>query len=359
MSGGGWPDRRFAALLGSRHPILLAPMAGAGGVELAVAAMAGGAVGALPCAMLTPEAAREQVAEVRARAEGPLNLNFFCHAMPEGANDKAWRALLQRYIQAYGISGEPGDGPVRLPFDADMCAVVEDVRPELVSFHFGLPEEDLFGRVRHTGCKVLATATTVAEARCLATHGVDAIVAQGFEAGGHAGRFLEESKPEEQMGLFALLPQIVDAVKLPVIASGGIGDGRGIAAAFTLGAAAVQVGTAYLLSPESLVGGTHRTALHEEVAEHTAFTNLFSGGLARGLPTRLTRELGWVRAEAPPYPLASAALLPIAKAANARGETGFLPLWSGQAARLAPALPAQQLTERLAAEALALLARSA
>ena len=356
---GDWPDRRFAALLGSRHPILLAPMAGAGGVELAVAAMAGGALGALPCAMLTPDAVRAQVAEVRARAEGPLNLNFFCHAMPEAASDKAWRALLQRYTQAYGIAGEPGDGPVRLPFDADMCAVVEEVRPELVSFHFGLPDDDLFGRVRHTGCKVLATATTVAEARCLAERGVHAIVAQGFEAGGHAGRFLEESKPEEQMGLFALLPQIVDAVKLPVIASGGIGDGRGIAAAFMLGATAVQVGTAYLLSPESLVGGAHRTSLHADEAEHTAFTNLFSGGLARGLPTRLTRELGWVRAEAPPYPLATAALLPIAKAANARGETGFLPTWSGQAARLAPALPAQQLTERLAAEALALLARSA
>jgi nitronate monooxygenase len=356
---GGWPDTRFAALLGSRHPILLAPMAGAAGVELAVAAMEGGAVGALPGGMVAPEALRDEVAQVRARVAGPLNLNFFCHKMPRGADDKKWRAVLQRYYQSFGIAEDAGGGPLRLPFDSDMCAVVEEVRPEIVSFHFGLPDEELLGRVRHTGARVLATATTVAEARCLAERGVDAIIAQGAEAGGHAGRFLEDSRPEMQMGLFALLPQMVDAVDVPVIASGGIADGRGMAAALMLGAAAVQIGTAYLRSPESLVGDAHRTALHGEAAEHTAFTNLFSGGLARGLPTRLTDDLGWVSAEAPPYPLASPALLPIAKAANARGETGFQPMWSGQAARLAPALPARELTEKLAADALARLGRRA
>jgi len=354
-----WPDRRVEALLGSRHPILLAPMAGAGGVELAVAAMAGGALGALPCGLLTPDAAREQVAEVRSRAEGPLNLNFFCHKMPEGADDKKWRALLQRYYAAYGIADAPGDGPLRLPFDEAMCELVEEVRPELVSFHFGLPEEPLLERVRGADCRILSTATTVAEARCLAERGVDAVIAQGFEAGGHAGRFLPESTPETQMGLFALLPQVVDAVHVPVIAAGGIGDGRTVAAALMLGAAAVQVGTAFLLSPESLIGGSHRTALHEEAAERTAFTNLFSGGLARGLATRLTEDLGWVRSEAPPFPLAAATLLPVAKAANARGETGFLPMWAGQAARLAPALPAAELVETLACDALALLERRA
>jgi nitronate monooxygenase len=355
----GWPDTRFEALIGSRHPILLAPMAGAGGVELAVAAMEGGAAGALPCGLLNPEAVREQVGEVRSRAEGPLNLNFFCHTMPTGADDRAWHELLGRYYQAYGLGDSPGEGPLRLPFDEAMCALVEELRPEIVSFHFGLPDEDLLGRVRHAGCKVLATATTVAEARRLAERGVDAIVAQGFEAGGHAGRFLEESRPEEQMGLFALLPQIVDAVDVPVIAAGGIADGRGIAAAFALGAAAVQIGTAFLQCPESLIGGIHRSALASEAAEHSAFTNLFTGGLARGLQTRLTEELGWVRAEAPPFPLASAALLPIAKAANARGETGFMPMWAGQGARLAPALPARELVETLARDALERLAPKA
>ena len=257
-----WPDARFGALLGSRHPILLAPMAGAGGVELAVGAMQGGAVGALPCALLDAETVRAQVAEVRERAAGPLNLNFFCHVMPEGADDRAWHELLARYSQAYGLGETSGEGPLRLPFDADMCAVIEDLRPEIVSFHFGLPDEALLGRVRQAGCRVLATATTVAEARWLAERGVDAIVAQGFEAGGHAGRFLEDSRPEEQMGLFALLPQIVDATRLPVIAAGGIADARGFAAAFTLGAAAVQIGTAFLLSPESLSGrrSPHRPA---------------------------------------------------------------------------------------------------
>jgi nitronate monooxygenase len=354
-----WPDRRFEALLGSRHPILLAPMAGAGGVELAVAAIKGGAVGALPCALLTPEAMREQVAEVRARAVGPLNLNFFCHKMPADADDKKWRALLQPYYAAYGVVGADGDGPVRLPFDEAMCEVLEEVRPELASFHFGLPGKALLERVRDAGCRILSTATTVAEARWLAERGVDAVIAQGFEAGGHAGRFLPESTPETQMGLFALLPQVVDAVDAPVIAAGGIGDGRAVAAAFMLGAAAVQVGTAFLLSPESLVGGAHRSALHEETAERTAFTNLYSGGLARSLATRLTDELGWVRAEAPPFPLATGALLPIAKAANARAETGFLPMWSGQAARLAPALPAAELVETLSRDALARLGRKA
>ena len=355
----GWPDRRFEALIGSRHPILLAPMAGAGGVELAAAAMEGGAAGALPCGLLDADTAREQVEEVRSRAQGPLNLNFFCHAMPADADDGAWRELLGGYYQAYGLGESPGEGPLRLPFDEAMCCLVEELRPEIISFHFGLPEEDLLRRVRQAGCKVLASATTVAEARRLDERGVDAVIAQGFEAGGHAGRFLEESRPEEQMGLFALLPQIVDAVTVPVIAAGGIADGRGIAAAFMLGAAAVQIGTAYLHCPESLVGGVHRGALAGETAEHTAFTNLFTGGLARGLPTRLTEDLGWVRPEAPPYPLASPALLPIAKAANARGETGFMPMWAGQAARLARGMPARELTETLARDALERLAPKA
>ena len=355
----GWPDTRYAALLGSRHPILLAPMAGAGGVELAVAAMKGGAVGALPCALLDAETIRAQVAELRERAAGPLNLNFFCHLMPEGADERAWHKLLAGYYRAYGLGETPGEGPLRLPFDAETCALVEELRPEIVSFHFGLPEEGLLDRVRQAGCRVLATATTIAEARWLAERNVDAIIAQGYEAGGHAGRFLEDSRPEEQMGLFALLPRIVDATGLPVIAAGGIADGRGFAAAMMLGAAAVQIGTAFLLSPESLIGGAHRTALHEEEADHGAFTNLFTGGLARGLPTRLTRELGWIRPEAPPFPLASTGLLPIARAANARGETGFMPMWAGQGARLAPALPAAELAETLARDALARFARSA
>jgi nitronate monooxygenase len=349
---GRWPDGRFAVLLGSAHPILLAPMAGAGGVDLAAGAMAGGAVGSLPCAMLTPEEVREQVAELRTRAAGPVNLNFFCHLMPHRTDERAWRELLSPFYERYAIAPAEGSGPVRRPFDPDMCAVVESVRPELVSFHFGLPEDALLDRVRAAGARVIANATTVEEARWLAERGVDGIIAQGWEAGGHSGRFLG-GRADEQMGLFALLPQVADAVGLPVIAAGGIADGRGIAAALTLGASAVQIGTAYLHCPESLVTPAHRSALVSEGAEHSLFTNLFSGGLARGLWTAPMDALGPVRTEAPPFPLATAALAPLAGAAAERGEAGFRPMWAGQAARLGKPLPARELTDRLARDALA------
>lgn len=344
----GWPDRRFADLLGSRLPIIAAPMAGAAGVDLAIAAIEGGAVGSLPCALLTAEEARAQVAAVRARCRGPLNLNFFCHEMPEEVDDSAWRGLLAPLYEYRGVDSAAGSGPLRRPFDAAMGAMVEEVRPALVSFHFGLPAEDLLERVRQAGARIIGNATTVAEARWLAGRGVDAIIAQGWEAGGHAGHFLG-ALPEEQMGLFALLPQVVDAVGVPVIAAGGIADARGIAAALTLGASAVQLGTAFLHCPESLIGADHRAGLAGEAAERTGFTNLYSGGLARGLPTPLTEALGRVRPEAPPYPLASAALAPL----------GLKPMWAGQAARLGSPEPARQLTERLGRETLALLGQKA
>jgi len=288
----GWPDRRFTDLIGCEQPIVQAPMAAAGGVELCVAAIEGGALGSLPCALLTPEQACCQVAEVRSRTKGPLNLNFFCHTMPVDADDQAWRALLRPYYEEYGV--EPGNGgALRLPFDSDMCAAVEDVRPDVVSFHFGLPDPALLHRVKTTGAIVIGNATTVEEARWLEDRGVDAIIAQGFEAGGHSGRFLG-SDPAEAMGLFALLPQVVDAVSVPVIAAGGIGDGRGIAAALTLGASAVQLGTAFLHAAETPISDTHRRRLAEG---HTVFTNLLTGGLARGLRGRLINELGPVRSE--------------------------------------------------------------
>jgi nitronate monooxygenase len=353
----GWPDERFRAVLGSRLPIVQAPMAGAGGVELAVAAMAGGAVGSLPCALLKPEQVRAQAAEVRARAEGPLNLNFFCHQMPPAPDEGEWLALLRPFYDRFGLEPAAGEGPGRAPFDAAMAEAIEAVRPEIVSFHFGLPDGSLLDRVRAAGARVIATATTVREARSLARRRVDAIIAQGWEAGGHAGSFL--SPPEEQLGLIALVPQVADATDLPVIAAGGIADGRGVAAALTLGAAAVQVGTAYLFCPESLVAPAHRAALASERAERTVFTNLFTGRRARGLATPPVDELGPVRPEAPAFPHAGAALAPLAAAARERGEEGFVPMWSGQAAPLARAEPAAGLTKRLAREALALLGAKA
>lgn len=346
----GWPDRRFLDLVRVEHPIIAAPMAGAAGVDLCVAPIEGGALGSLPCALLTPDQVRSQVAEVRARTTGPINVNFFCHRMPASVDDSAWRALLQPYYEEFGV--EPGaGGPLRLPFDEAMCVVVEQLRPEAVSFHFGLPENPLLDRVKAAGARVLSSATTVEEAQWLQQRGVDAIIAQGFEAGGHTGRFLG-SDPAEAMGLFALLPQIADAVSVPVIAAGGIADGRGIAAAFMLGASAVQLGTAYLHTFEAQISDAHRAALKHG---RTLFTNLMTGGLARGFRGRLVDELGQVRAEAPPYPLASAALASIRKAAEQRGDYGFGPMWAGQAAPLGETLPAAELTRKLAADALAIL----
>jgi nitronate monooxygenase len=349
-----WPDRRLLDLLASEHPIVAAPMANAGGVELCVEAIAGGAVGSLPCAMLTPEQMREQAAAIRSRANGPLNLNFFCHKMPEPVDDRAWRALLQPYYDEFNL-GDPPPPPLRLPFDDAACAMVEETRPEVVSFHFGLPGRQLFDRVKATGATILSSATTVAEACWLEQRGVDAIIAQGFEAGGHTGRFLQ-SDPAEAIGLFSLLPQVVDAVAVPVIAAGGIADGRGIAAALALGASGVQLGTAYLSCPESLRPDGARDIL---TTRPTLMTNLYSGGLARAVRGRLVDELGPVRSEAPPYPLAGAVSGALFRAALERGDFTFMPMLAGQSAALGRALPAAELTRRLAAEALAIVGTEA
>jgi len=349
-----WPDRRFLDLVGTEHPIIQAPMAGAGGVELCVAAVRGGALGSLPCGMLSPDAARDQVRQVREQVSGPLNLNFFCHSMPKAFDDSEWRRLLRPYYDEFGVTRGSG-GAMRLPFDGAMCSVVEELRPDVVSFHFGLPAGDLLERVQATGAIVIGNATTVEEARWLEDRGAAAIIAQGFEAGGHTGRFLG-SDPAEAFGLFALLPQIVDAVAVPVIAAGGIGDARGIVAAFALGASAVQLGTAYLRAPEAKISDAHRARLAEG---RTVMTNLMTGGLARGLHGRLIDELGPVCSEALPYPLASSALAPIRAEAEKQGEYGFGPMWAGQAAPLGEALPADELTRKLAAQALAILSRAA
>lgn len=349
-----WPDQAFLDLVGCAQPIIQAPMAGAGGVELCVGAIDGGALGSLPCALLSRNEVRAQIAEVRCRTAGPVNLNFFCHQMPGSVDESAWHALLRPYYDEYGVD-PPGNAALRRTFDAPMCAVVEEVRPEVVSFHFGLPDDALLGRVKAAGAIIIGNATTVEEARWLEQRGAQAIIAQGFEAGGHTGRFLGSDRAEA-LGLIALVPQIADAVSTPVIAAGAIGDGRAIAAALILGASAVQLGTAYLHAPETLISAVHRARLAEG---RTLFTNLLTGGLARGVHGRLIDDLGAVRSEAPPYPLASAALAPIRAAAEMRGEFGFGPMWAGQAAPLGRPLPAADLTRRLAADALAIIGREA
>ncbi|MDT9599494.1 NAD(P)H-dependent flavin oxidoreductase [Sphingosinicella rhizophila] len=349
-----WPDRHFLDLVGTRYPIVQAPMAGASDAALAVAAIKAGALGSLPCAILSPDAVRTEVAAIRRAATGAINLNFFCHNMPPAPDEQEWRSLLRPYHDEFGTL-PPAEAPrLRMPFDAGTCALVEALKPEVVSFHFGLPAPALFDRVRAAGAVILGNATSVEEARWLQGRGVDAVIAQGYEAGGHAGRFLA-AHPAAHMGLMALLPQIVDAVDVPVVAAGGIADARGIAAALTLGASAVQIGTAFLSCPESRISAAHRAALSGEDADQTMVTNLMTGGFARGVPNRLMRELGVVRREAPPFPYAASALAPLRAAAEARGDAGFSPLWAGQAARLGRPMPAAQLVSTLASGALALL----
>ncbi|MBO9713573.1 MAG: nitronate monooxygenase [Sphingomonas sp.] len=325
-------------------------MAGAAGVALAVAAIRGGAVGSLPCAMLTPEQVRAQVAEVRAAASGPLNLNFFCHTLPEPAPDeRAWRALLAPYYAEEGV--EPGPPPaLRRPFDAAMAEAVAEVRPAIVSFHFGLPEPTLLARVRGAGSKVFGNATTRAEMHWLAAQGVDAVIAQGAEAGGHSGWFLGER--HVPVSLAELLAQPMD---VPVIAAGGIVDGAGIAAALRAGAAMAQLGTAYLATPESRIPAPFRALIGAEGSRDTAFTNLFSGREARGIRNRLMRELGPVNAAVPAFPHGSTALAPLRAKAEADGRGDYSPLWAGTRAAEARVMPAEQLTRTLAAEARAAL----
>jgi nitronate monooxygenase len=349
-----WPDRRLLDLLNIEHPIIQAPMAGAMDWELVAAASEAGALGSLPGAMLTPEQVRDQVGKIRSRTDKPFNLGFFCHTPPptDGVAETAWRARLAPYYAELGLDPQAlTNAPNRTPFDSTMCNVVVAARPAVVSFHFGLPEPALVKRVKDAGAVVLSSATTVGEATWLADHGVDAIIAQGFEAGGHRGMFLTENV-QSQVGTFALVPQVASAVKVPVIAAGGIADGRGIAAAFALGAAGVQIGTAYLFSPEAKISVPHRAALKSAGDDATALTNVMTGRPARGLINRVMRELGPLSDAAPAFPLAANALAPLRAKAEAQGSGDFSPMWSGQAAALGRELPTRELTQRLVAEAL-------
>lgn len=348
-------DRRLLDLLKIECPIVLAPMAGAMDTDLAIAVAQGGGLASLPVALLDEAKMRAQVAAFRAATDKPLNLNFFCHTPPvsNNAREHAWREALKPYYAEYGIDpAAPVASSNRTPFDAALCAAVEELKPEVVSFHFGLPEAALVQRVKAAGCVVMSSATTVKEARWLEAHGADVVIAQGYEAGGHRGMFLTADLAA-QPGTFALIPQVVDAVGVPVIGAGGIADARGIAAALVLGASAVQIGTAYLRCPESKILPPHRAALSAAHDDDTAVTNLMTGRPARGLVNRVMRELGPISGIAPEFPLAGGALAPLHAKAQAQGSGDFSSMWAGQAAALAREMPAAELTRALWAEAAA------
>ena len=349
-----WPNRKLIDLLGIEVPIIQAPMAGANGSAMAIAANEAGGLGSLPCAMLDAAKVRAELGVIRQRTAQPINVNFFCHTppQPDAEREATWRATLANYYTELGLDAtkDSASAVVRTPFNNTMCEIVEEFKPGVVSFHFGLPESGLLERVKAAGCLVISSATTVQEARWLEQHGCDAIIAQGYEAGGHRGMFLSD-QIATQVGTFALVPQVVDAVSVPVIAAGGIADGRGIAAAFALGAAGAQIGTAYLFTPESLISPLHRAALHSARDDQTALTNIFSGRPARGLMNRIMHDIGPMADTAPAFPTAGHALAPLKAKAEASGASDFSSLWSGQSASLGRAIGAADLTRQLAQDA--------
>ena len=340
----------FNKFLGVELPIIQAPMAGVQNGALAVAVASAGGLGSLPCAMLSHDVLRAELAHISSQTNKPINVNFFCHISPQpnAERERQWRAVLQPYFTEYGINAKDiAPGPRREPFSHAAADVLEEFKPSIVSFHFGLPTSDLLARVKSWGATVLASATTVEEAQWLEAHGADGIIAQGLEAGGHRGMFLSDDLTL-QMGIFALLPQILRKVSVPVIAAGGIADAKGVASALSLGATAVQVGTAYLLCTETKTSPVHRAALKSESAQQTAVTNLFSGRPARGIVNRVIREVGPFNTHTPEFPLASTAITALRKQAEDSGSGDFSPLWCGQNASGCKEISAAQLTKELA-----------
>jgi nitronate monooxygenase len=341
----------LSSLLDIALPIIQAPMAGVQGSALAVAVSNAGGLGSLPCAMLSVDAMRKEITAIKAQTDKPFNVNFFCHTTPtpDVVRETAWRAVLAPYYEEFGIdSSDIPAGPGRAPFSAEAAELLSEFKPAVVSFHFGLPPEDLLARLRSWKAKIIASATTVEEARWLEARGIDAIIAQGVEAGGHRGLFLSEDLTT-QVGTFALLPQIVRTVNLPVIAAGGIVDAQGVAAAMALGAAGVQIGTAYLLCPEATTSSVHRAALKSDDARHTALTNLFTGRPARGIVNRIIRECGPINSATPAFPLATGAIAPLRARAESLDSGDFSPLWAGQNVSGCQERPAAEVTHALAA----------
>lgn len=336
--------------LGTELPIIQAPMAGVQDHRLAVAVADSGGLGSIPAAMLSLEQLRQELSRFTAKTSQPLNVNFFCHTppTPDLVVLEQWQQILAPYYAEYGISLDTIiQGAGRVPFNQDYLDLIAEFKPAVVSFHFGLPDETLLAPIRAWGGKIIASATTLAEGYWLAQRGVDAIIAQGLEAGGHRGHFLSHNLTE-QMGTFALVSQLSKVLDIPIIAAGGIATNKDVKAALTLGASMVQVGTAYLLSPEATTSTLHRQVLQSDQVLHTALTNLFTGRPARGVVNRLMRELGYLNTEVPPFPLATNAIAPLRAAAEKVGKTDFSPLWVGQNASQCQLISAGTLTRILA-----------
>lgn len=337
-------------LFGIELPVIQAPMAGAQGYALAAAVANAGGLGSLPAALLAPEVLDVELAALAAATSRPVNINFFCHEMPQPdvAREQAWRKLLTPYYREFGLDVDAiPTAPLRRPFSDDSLDLLERYRPAVVSFHFGLPAPRLLRRVRELGCRVISSATTLTEALWLAARGVDAVIAQGVEAGGHRGMFLVQDL-DTQSATLELVRSCAERIPVPVIAAGGIADVADVRAARQAGAAGVQVGTAYLLCPEATTGAAYRAVLASGRVHQTDFTNLFTGRPARGIVNRIMRELSLLHPAAPQFPLAATAMAPLRAAAEMAGSGDFSPLWCGTRGAACRPVPAAGLTHDLA-----------
>tara|TARA_B110000503_G_scaffold118459_1_gene179422 strand:+ start:6236 stop:7297 length:1062 start_codon:yes stop_codon:yes gene_type:complete len=334
-------------LLNIDLPIIQAPMAGVQDAELAAAVSNAGGLGSLPCAMLDTVALEAELQRLTVLTDKPFNVNFFCHQTPKVSSKQleTWYQSLSGYFRELGLEAPAaGSGVAREPFGDAALSVLESFKPAVVSFHFGLPERALLDQLKSWGAQILSTATTVAEARWLADHGADAVIAQGLEAGGHRGSFLTRDMTT-QTGTIALVPRICAAISVPVIAAGGIASPEGVSAAMTLGAAGVQIGTAFLLCPEAKTTALHRAALKSDASQHTALTNVFTGRPARSIVNRLVREVGPMASTVAPFPAAAGPISLLRAAAEANGSHDFTPLWSGQNTTGCREIPAAELLQ--------------
>lgn len=345
-----WKDKSLIDLLQIQHPIIQAPMAGASTPQMAAASANAGCIGSLGCAMMSAEVYTKTFQQTRTLTNGALNMNFFCHVEPKIDADKVQKieSILTPYYEELGIDEMPKAVPTHFPFGGEVAEAVLVSSPNVISFHFGLPEQKYVEALKQKGVKILCSATTVAEAKDLEARGVDAIIAQGWEAGGHHGFYLENHTAA--IGTMALVPQLVDAVNIPIVAAGGIADGRSIAAALALGASGVQIGTAFLTCEESSVPEIHQNSLMASDGSNTILTKAFSGRPARGIKNRYSEDLNKLENELPDFPLMNTLTGPLRKKSAASNSPDFVAQWSGQAVGLNRQTTTAELIGNLVAE---------
>lgn len=327
-----WHDNRLCELFEIDHPIIQAPMAGATTPEMVSSASNAGALGSHGCAMHSKDQFLADMAEIKKQTSRSVNVNFFVHKSPQNMSGDTVNEALKAWYNKFEIETIPAAVETNFPFDQEMCDAVCSVSPKVASFHFGLPDATLINQLKAEGIKILSSATSVKEALWLEENGADAIIAQGFEAGGHSGWFLPRNGAD-LTGTMALVPRVVDAVSVPVIAAGGIADGRGIAASLMLSAEGVQIGTAFVTTQESCANAVHKNSLLDASGDDTMYSRAFSGRLARTVVNEYANSMESVK-DLPDFPIMNTITAPIKNASLMQDKPDAVALWSGQAAGL-------------------------